>query len=59
LNQNLWAANREQKSEKRQRINKEQMKELIDSDEWICNKAMFLFFAKTGVGRQELIDFDV
>ena len=26
--------------------NKEQMKELIDSAEWICHKAMFVFFCK-------------
>ena len=35
------------------------MKALIDSADSLCTKAMFLFFAKTGIRRQELIDLDV
>jgi integrase/recombinase XerD len=35
------------------------MRALIDSADCICTKAMFVFFAKTGVRRQELIDLDI
>jgi integrase len=35
------------------------MKDLIDSADWIDHKAIFIFFAKTGIRRQELIDLDV
>jgi len=49
---------KEQRPEERQLISLEQMRELIDSAEWLCHKAMFIFFAKTGVRRQELIDLD-
>ena len=50
---------KDQRNEERQLISLEQMKDLIDSAEWICHKAMFVFFAKTGIRRQELIDLDV
>jgi integrase/recombinase XerD len=50
---------KEQRHEERQLINLEQMKDLIDSAEWIGHKAIFIFFAKTGIRRQELIDLDV
>lgn len=50
---------KEQRHEERQLISLEQMKDLIDSAEWIGFKAMFLFFAKTGIRRQELIDLDL
>lgn len=50
---------KEQRHEERQLINLEQMKDLIDSAEWIGFKAMFLFFAKTGIRRQELINLDL
>lgn len=50
---------KEQKPEERQLINLEQMRDLIDSAEWLCHKAMFVFFAKTGIRRQELIDLDI
>jgi integrase/recombinase XerD len=50
---------KEQKPEKRQLINKEQMKNLINSTEDLRFKAMFLFFAKTVIRRQELIDIDL
>jgi integrase/recombinase XerD len=48
-----------QRHEERQLISLEQMKDLIDSAEWIGFKAMFIFFAKTGIRRQELIDLDL
>jgi Site-specific recombinase XerD len=50
---------KDQRHEERQLINLEQMKDLIDSAEWIGYKAIFLFFAKTGIRRQELIDLDL
>lgn len=50
---------KEQLHEERQLISLEQMKDLIDSAEWIGYKAMFIFFAKTGIRRQELIDLDI
>ncbi|WP_292381517.1 tyrosine-type recombinase/integrase [Methanosarcina sp. UBA289] len=50
---------KEQRHEERQLINLEQMKDLIDSADWIGYKAMFIFFAKTGIRRQELIDLDL
>lgn len=50
---------KEQRHEERQLINLEQMKDLINSADWIGHKAMFLFFAKTGIRRQELIDLDL
>lgn len=50
---------KEQRHEERQLISLEQMKNLIDSAEWIGFKAMFIFFAKTGIRRQELIDIDI
>jgi integrase/recombinase XerD len=50
---------KEQRNEERQLISLDQMRDLIDSAEWICQKAMFIFFAKTGIRRQELIDLDV
>jgi len=50
---------KEQRHEERQLINLEQMQALINSAEWIGWKAMFLFFAKTGIRRQELIDLDL
>jgi len=46
------------RSEERQLINIEQMRDLVDAPSWIGYKAMFLFFAKTGIRRQELIDLD-
>jgi len=50
---------KEQRHEERQLINLEQMKALIDSADSLCTKAMFIFFAKTGIRRQELIDLDI
>ncbi|AKB51752.1 Site-specific recombinase [Methanosarcina barkeri str. Wiesmoor] len=50
---------KEQRHEERQLISLEQMRALIDSTEWIGFKAMFIFFAKTGIRRQELIDLDL
>lgn len=50
---------KEQRHEERQLISLEQMRDLIDSAEWIGWKAMFIFFAKTGIRRQELIDLDL
>lgn len=50
---------KEQRHEERQLINLEQMKDLIDSAEWIGHKVIFIFFAKTGIRRQELIDLDI
>lgn len=35
------------------------MRALIDSADWIGYKAIFVFFAKTGIRRQELIDLDL
>lgn len=50
---------KEQRHEERQLISLEQMKDLTDSAEWIGFKDMFIFFAKTGIRRQELIDLDL
>ncbi|AKB79125.1 Site-specific recombinase [Methanosarcina horonobensis HB-1 = JCM 15518] len=50
---------KEQRHEERQLINLEQMRALIDSAEWVGFKSMFIFFAKTGIRRQELIDLDL
>lgn len=50
---------KEQRHEERQLINLEQIKDLIDSAEWIGHKVIFTFFAKTGIRRQELIDLDI
>ncbi len=50
---------KDQRHEERQLISSEQMQALINSAEWIGFKAMFLFFAKTGIRRQELIDLDL
>lgn len=50
---------KEERPEERQLINKEQMKALINSVSDIRFKTMFLFFAKTGIRRQELIDLDL
>ncbi|AKB47391.1 Site-specific recombinase [Methanosarcina sp. Kolksee] len=50
---------KEQRHEERQLISLEQMKDLIDSADWIGYKAIFTFFAKTGIRRQELIDLDM
>jgi len=50
---------KEQRHEERQLISLEQMKDLIDSTGWIGYKAIFVFFAKTGIRRQELIDLDL
>jgi integrase/recombinase XerD len=50
---------KEQRHEERQLVSLEQMKDLIDSAQTICTKTMFIFFAKTGIRRQELIDLDV
>lgn len=44
--------------EERQLLSIEQMRDLVNSADWIGYKAMFLFFCKTGVRRQELIDLD-
>ncbi|MDQ1252567.1 MAG: integrase/recombinase XerD, partial [Euryarchaeota archaeon] len=50
---------KDQRHEERQLISLEQMRDLIDSAEWIGFKVMFIFFAKTGIRRQELIDLDL
>lgn len=50
---------KEQRHEERQLISLEQMRTLIDSADWIGYKAIFVFFAKTGIRRQELIDLDL
>lgn len=50
---------KQQQHEERQLISLEQMRDLIDSAEWIGWKAMFIFLAKTGIRRQELIDLDL
>lgn len=50
---------KEQRHEERQLISLEQMKDLINSSTWLGYKAIFIFFAKTGIRRQELIDLDL
>lgn len=50
---------KEPRHEERQLISMEQMKDLINSASELQFKAMFLFFAKTGIRRQELIDLDL